>query len=165
MILIIMRHGEAVDYREPDHTRPLSEYGQQQCENVGKWLGKNLMALSTTASNAVADIDFALVSPYLRTQQSFRALAKHITVRKQITTDSITPTGNPSHNADLIHAYANDVDGPKCMLVVTHMPLVSLLADKVCSGFNAQFFEPANTLVIDYAADTGIGKKLTMFKG
>lgn len=165
MILIIMRHGEAVEYREPDHTRALTEFGKHQCENVGKWLMQQLPSLSGTTCAPVCDIDLALVSPYLRTQQSYRSLAKHIHIAREVTIDAITPMGNAAQSADLIHAYATDSDAPKCMLVVTHMPLVSLLADKVCSGFNTSFFETADALVVDYDTHTAIGNKIVMFQG
>ncbi|MFT6269146.1 MAG: phosphohistidine phosphatase [Alphaproteobacteria bacterium] len=170
MILIIMRHGEAVEYREPDSTRALTDYGMQQCENVGKWLSQNLLRLSSVseradASQVVANIDLALVSPYLRTQQTISALAKHVSVHNQETIEAITPIGNAAQCADLIHAYACDSDAPNCMLIVTHMPLVSLLSDRMCAGFNASFFDTADTLIIDYACDTGIGKQLVMYQG
>lgn len=165
MILIIMRHGEAEDYREPDHTRALTAFGHKQCENVGKWLKENLSSLSRQTDCPVSDIDLALVSPYLRTQQSFRAVAKHIKVHDQITIDTITPLGNALQSADLIDAYASDSNAPKCIMIVTHMPLVSLLADRVCAGFNALFFETADALLVDYNSHDAIGKKLGMFQG
>lgn len=168
MILIIMRHGEAVQYREPDSSRTLTDYGTQQCENVGKWLSQNLARLSPSsrcADDGNVNVDLALVSPYLRTQQTISALARYVNIHKQETASVITPIGDAAKCADLIHAFACDSQAPKCMLVVTHMPLVSLLSDLVCAGFNTSFFETADTLVIDYANDTGIGKKLAMFHG
>lgn len=160
-----MRHGEAVDYREPDHSRVLTEFGKQQCEDVGKWLHKQLPILTLGAHCHVADIDLAIVSPYIRTQQTFRALSKHIKVERLVTLDTVTPLGNAEQSADLIHGYANDSSAPKCMLIVTHMPLVSLLADKICSGFNTQYFETADTLLVDYSAELGKGNQIALFQG
>jgi phosphohistidine phosphatase len=185
MIVIIMRHGEAVEYKAPDHTRALTDYGQRQSGIVGKWLNQNLPLLSTDGcgagtgisetsvalndkgecSSLKTTIDLALVSPYLRTQQTFVALAKHVNVLNQKTIESITPDGNAALNADLIHAYACDKNAPRYLLIITHMPLVSFLSDMVCSDFNGLFFKSADTLVVDYSGDTGIGKKLTMFQG
>jgi phosphohistidine phosphatase len=166
MILIIMRHGEAVSYKEPDHARSLTEFGQQQCENVGKWLHQNISTFLDDKTNQGVDgIDLALVSPYLRTQQSFQALAKHVKVEQEITTDTVTPEGNVVQGADLIHGYANEENASKCMLVVTHMPLVSLLAAHVCVGVDDIFFEPADALIVNYSKDTGFGTKLALCKG
>ena len=165
MILIIMRHGEAVEYKEPDHTRVLTEFGKQQCEDVGKYLQKNLAGLTSNASYHVKNIDLALVSPYIRAQQTFRAVAKHIEVGRLVTIDAVTPLGNAAQSADLLHAYATDENAPKCMLVVTHLPLVSLLADRVCAGFNAKYFDTANALVLDYSSESAIGKQLAFYQG
>mgnify|MGYP000217234034 CR=1 FL=1 len=143
MILIIMRHGEAGQYREPDSTRALTDYGTQQCENVGKWLSQNLFRLSQgsdCADDGNVNVDLAIVSPYLRTQQTVSALAKYANIHKQETVAAITPIGNAAKCADLIHAYACDSQAPKCMLVVTHMPLVSLLSDLLCACFYTSFF-------------------------
>lgn len=165
MILIIMRHGEAVEYKEPDHSRVLTEFGKQQGEKVGKWLKENLSQLSSGDSCQVARIDLAIVSPYIRAQQTFRAVSKHIEVVREVTIDTVTPLGNASQSADLIHGYATDSNAPQCMLIVTHMPLVSLLADRVCSGFNAEYFETAETLVIDYSSESEMGKQLALYQG
>jgi phosphohistidine phosphatase len=165
MILIIMRHGEAVEYKEPDHTRVLTEYGVQQSEDVGKWLQAQLPILTLDQHSQVSDIDLAIVSPYLRTQQTFRGVSKHINVGRQVTVDTVTPLGNAVQSADLIHGFASDSNAPKCMLIVTHMPLVSLLADKVCLGFNTGYFETADTLLIDYSVELGTGKQLALFEG
>lgn len=160
-----MRHGEAVDYREPDHTRVLTEFGKQQCEDVGKWLQVQLPKLSLDTDSQVRDIDLAIVSPYIRTQQTFQAVSKHIHVSRLVTVDTVTPLGNARQSADLIHGFASDSNAPKCMLIVTHMPLVSLLADKVCLGFNTEYFDTADTLLIDYSCESGKGKQLALFQG
>lgn len=165
MILVIMRHGQAVEYREPDHTRALTDFGVKQCEQAGVWLKQRLpdfAHLNEEYSNA---IDIALVSPYLRTQQSCRALGKGIAIKQQITFDAITPMGNALHTADIIHGYATDSPAPNSMLIVTHMPLVSLLADKICAGFNAKIFDTADTLIIDYNIETGRGDELAYYHG
>lgn len=165
MILIIMRHGEAVEYKEPDHTRILTEFGTKQGEKVGKWLQENLRELTVNTNCQVAKIDLAVVSPYIRTQQTYRAVSKHVQVERLVTIDAVTPLGNAHQSADLVHGYASDSNAPKCMLVVTHMPLVSLLSDRVCAGFNAAYFDTADTLVIDYCSDSGIGKQLALYQG
>ena len=165
MIVIVMRHGEAEDYRSPDHTRTLTNNGKQQCEAVGQWLRQNLSTLTENTSKSVNEAHTALVSPFLRTQQTFRAVAKHFSIKQQITIDTITPNGNALECADLIHGYATDTQPPDCLMIVTHMPLVSLLSDKICAGFNAKFFKPADTLIIDYDIDRAMGEEVYFFQG
>lgn len=172
MILIIMRHGEAQEYREPDFSRALTDVGKRQCEQVGVWLNGYLDSLNIAVASEGQNnndklnrIQMTLVSPYLRTQQSLRAVAKGIELDQQVVIDSVTPMGIAAECADLIHAYANDSNAPQTLLVVSHMPLVSLLADKICPQFEAQYFEPANALAIDYNVKTGFGKQLIFYKG
>lgn len=160
-----MRHGEAASYREPDHTRPLTSRGKSQCEAVGYWLNKNLRNITKDTAESLSSASLALVSPYLRTQQTYRAVAKHFCIEQQTTIDTITPVGNAAQCADLIHGYGTDTLPPKCIMVITHMPLVSLLADKLCAGFNAQIFQTADTLVIDYDVDSANGRQLFFFQG
>ena len=160
-----MRHGEAVQDSEPDHARALTNFGKAQCEHVGKWLDENLSNFEHQSATSSAKISLALVSPYLRAQQTCRAVNKSIHIAQQITIDAVTPLASANQAADLIHGYASDSHAPKSMLVVTHMPLVSLLADKVCSGFNAQYFDTADTLIIDYDEHTGVGSQLAFYQG
>lgn len=168
MILMIMRHGQAENYREPDHTRALTKFGAEQSEAVGKWLAGLTNFISS--SNFPPQVDLALVSPYLRTQQTLSSLGRHINIKHQVSTDAITPGGNALQCADLIHGYATDNGNseqpiPKSMLVVTHMPLVSLLADKICVEFNARIFETADTLLCDYDVNTGLATQIEFYQG
>ncbi|MGB3727171.1 MAG: phosphohistidine phosphatase SixA [Glaciecola sp.] len=172
MILIIMRHGDAGEYSSPDHSRPLTAVGKVQSQRVGKWLHNTIEQFlsATHTSDSLNDtrepaVDLAIVSPYLRTQQTFRAVNAGIKVHNQVTIDTITPMGNAQQTADLIQGYASDINAPKSMLVITHMPLVSLLADKVCADFNARIFETADTLIIDYNTDNGWGEQLAFYQG
>lgn len=179
-MIIIMRHGEAVQYSEPDHTRALTRAGVGQCEGVGKWLNQCFQSLTQQSANLAkhqseaknannvivpASIDLALVSPYLRTQQSFQALSKHMNVVRSEISDLITPLADVTKIADLIHAYACDSAGPEHLLIVTHMPLVTLLSGEICADFEGQFFDTADTLVIDYDCACARGKTIAMFQG
>ena len=165
---MIMRHGQAENFREPDHTRALTKFGVAQSEEVGKWLAGS--TIQTSSTNTLSKVELALVSPYLRTQQTLRSVGRHIAIDRQVTIDAITPTGNASQCADLIHGYATDnynseQPAPESILVVTHMPLVSLLADKVCVEFNARIFETADTLLCDYDVDKGIATQIDFYQG
>lgn len=166
---MIMRHGEAGDFSTPDHLRPLTARGKKQCQKTGAMLASSLAKWLPSKDACPQEsngpsIDLALVSPFLRTQQSFRAVASGIKVTNVVTIDAITPMGNAQQGADLIHGYATDTPAPNSILVVTHMPLVSLLADKICPEFNAKIFETADTLIIDYNTSTGRGDQLAFYQ-
>lgn len=168
MILIIMRHGEAGDFSSPDHLRQLTPRGKRQCQGVGAMLSEKLPGLlekytSPGDNTNNSELDITLVSPFLRTQQSFRAVASGIKSANIVTIDAITPAGNAQQSADLIHGYATDSSAPRSMMVITHMPLVSLLADKICPEFNAKIFETADTLIINYSISTGRGEQIEFY--
>ena len=168
MILFIMRHGQAVDFRHPDHSRELTQFGTQQCVEVGEWIRDTLNTSQKAKTKFTSDkalIDLALVSPYLRTQQSFRAIAKSVDFKQQTTIDVITPMGSAAQASDLVHGYATDSIEPQTMLIVTHMPLVSLLSDKICPNFHAKIFDTADTLMVDYNTQTALGDEITFFQG
>lgn len=183
MIVIIMRHGEAQEYSEVDNTRALTALGMRQCEITGAWLYDYLSTTNNLPESQECDnsapkrpseqhntldkfsIELALVSPYLRTQQSFTALAKHINVQDCKTVECIVPTDNVTQSLDVVHAYACQETPPKHLLLVSHMPLVSLLAGALCPDFDNHFFDTAEVLVINYDATRAKGKQLAMFSG
>lgn len=161
-----MRHGEAVPYHANDKSRALTRFGESQARSGGKRLAKFFEERHLEAS-----IEQVLVSPFLRTQQTYQALQNHINFQNELDTDLITPNGNVQDVHDLIDGYgivkhtnhAAEV-GVKHLMLVSHMPLVSLLADKVCKGFNGKIFDTADILIIDYDSDTNTGQQLAFFQ-
>jgi phosphohistidine phosphatase len=82
MKLIIMRHGEAERFREKDNTRSLTSLGEKQASTAGKWLHDYL--------GSDASVDIALVSSYVRAQQTYEQLSKQVVViEKQFCEDVI----------------------------------------------------------------------------
>ena len=67
MKLLIMRHGEAQLVAESDMQRPLTKSGINQVKQTASWLIDNDVIPKQ-------GIDFAFVSPYLRTRQTFSLL-------------------------------------------------------------------------------------------
>ncbi|WP_371195521.1 phosphohistidine phosphatase SixA [Glaciecola sp. SC05] len=163
MILIIMRHGEAVPYQINDKSRVLTRFGVSQSEAAGKRLARFLESQGLPAS-----IDQVLVSPYLRTQQTFEAVSESISFAHKTDTDAITPMGESFGVHDIIAGYAHgDEQGlgaAQQLMLISHMPLVSLLADKVCAGFHGKIFDTADILVIDYDPATNTGAQLALFQ-
>ncbi len=111
MKLLLMRHGDASWQAPSDSQRPLSEFGQQQ-----------------VASQAKQDLPWvhmqqAIVSPYVRAQQTFAILNGHLDWHWHKQDCSlITPAGDCQAVQELLMSMAQ-VD----TLVVTHQPLVSSL--------------------------------------
>ena len=164
MILIIMRHGEAEAYQNDDKSRVLTHFGTQQCSSAGKRLATYLKA-----HDMPLELDYALVSPYVRAQQSYAALGDSLQFNQQNTSDLVTPMGNATEVHDYIDGCiaSNEARSNKqfaSMIVVSHMPLVSLLSDKLCTGFDGKIYDTADMLLIDYNTDTHIGSFITMFQ-
>lgn len=158
-----MRHGEAAPYQTNDKLRMLTRYGVTQSAAAGKRLAKFLENRGLPAA-----VEQVLVSPYLRTQQTHDAVSESISFLKKTDTDAITPMAESLNVHDLIDGYAQTdeqgVSGTKQLMLISHMPLVSLLADKVCSGFNGKIFDTADILVIDYDPATHSGKQLALYQ-
>ncbi len=113
MDLILWRHAEAADKREPqdDLARPLTSKGERQAQRMGDWLNQRL-AHSTRI----------LVSPALRCQQTAKALG-----RKFRTLDEIAPEGN----GEALLKAARWPDASEAVLVVGHQPMLGLVASFV----------------------------------
>jgi phosphohistidine phosphatase len=154
-----MRHGEAVAYQAKDESRALTCVGVNQSEAAGKRLAKFFQARQLPPV-----IDQVLVSPYARTQQTYAALSEFVRFCHKTDTDAITPMGQASAVHDLIDGYAHnataDSDAPQQLMLISHMPLVSLLADEVCAGFNGKIFDTADILIIDYDPVTHTGTQM-----
>lgn len=113
MDLILWRHAEAADKREPqdDLARPLTSRGERQAQRMADWLNQRL-AHSTRV----------LVSPALRCQQTAKALG-----RKFRTLAEIAPEGN----GEALLKAARWPDGNEAVLVVGHQPMLGLVASSV----------------------------------
>ena len=75
--LILLRHGKS-DWSggEPDHLRPLARRGQRQVPEAGRWLAAN-----------VGPIDLAVVSPAVRTRETWRLAAAELAVPPPVRED------------------------------------------------------------------------------
>ena len=75
--LILLRHGKS-DWSggEPDHLRPLARRGQRQVPVAGRWIADN-----------VGVIDLAVVSPAVRTRETWRLAAAELAAPPPIRED------------------------------------------------------------------------------
>ena len=152
-----MRHGEAEPYQEMDRERALSNFGLQQAEDVGQQLAEYVKV-----NFAGENITAGLVSPYVRAQQTYEQVSKHIEIKSKEDCDMVLPESDSELFADYLHALAAHVNAPENLLIVSHMPFVSLLADELCDDFNGKIFATADMLIIDYDHQTERGERLAM---
>lgn len=156
-----MRHGEAEAPRLDDRGRQLTATGKTQTNDATKWL------YSTYCTEK--SVDLAIVSPYLRTRQTFDVLSTHIVPNKSEVSDDVVPNGN----ADLVHDYLyakvqraiNSPNPLKKVLVVSHMPLVSYLVDSLCGTFTTCLFATAAIAVVKYDPVAHKGELITHYQG
>jgi phosphohistidine phosphatase len=150
MKLIIMRHGEAERFRVHDNTRILTSFGEKQASTAGKWLKGYL--------GADVPVDIALVSNYIRAQQTFEQLNEQVVVTlKQVCAD-VVPDGDPKIVHDLIKVLFDDGLKPNIILIVSHMPFVSYFLEEVHVDKKSMLFDTSSVVIVDYDLDVGAGK-------
>jgi phosphohistidine phosphatase len=159
MIIFVMRHGEAEPYKQDDTSRRLTGFGVTQVEHAAKWMKAALNDLSLEPC-----LDLALVSPYVRTQETIASVLEFMSASKVVETAAITPMQSPESVQDLIDGYLLADTQLKSLLLVSHMPLVSLLSDLLSHGFNAKIFDTADVLMIDYDVHSSCGKQIKFYQ-
>ena len=159
MIIFVMRHGEAEPYKQDDTSRHLTGFGVTQVEHAAKWMKAALNGVSLAPH-----FDLALVSPYVRTQETIASVLEFVSASKVIETAAITPMQSPESVQDLIDGYLMADSQLNSMLIVSHMPLVSLLSDLLSHGFNARIFDTADVLMIDYDVQNSHGKQVKFYQ-
>lgn len=135
MKLVLMRHGDASWQAPSDSQRPLSEFGQQQVVNQAQqdlpW----------------QQLQQAIVSPYLRTQQTFAILnQRHKWHWNKQDSALVTPGGDCSAVQDLLLSLTE-----QDTLIVTHQPLVSCLIGYFTEGdmYAGEPMMPASVAVLE----------------
>lgn len=115
-----MRHGEASFSGHSDRERELTACGKKQIEQAATWLNEKAIVF-----------DYALVSPYIRAQQTLAVLNAIMPVPCMETCPELRPDGS----ADLIREYLATLYSNKkirSILLVSHLPLVSDLINHFC---------------------------------
>jgi phosphohistidine phosphatase len=135
MRLLLMRHASAAPTGPTDRERPLLDAGRGEAARVGRWLA------------AGHPVDFALVSPALRTRQTFAALGL-------VTAAAVRPelyNGSPD---DLLRCIRDVPPQVAVLLVVAHNPGIHTLAvDLLADGHSAiHGFPPAAVCALDTQA-------------
>lgn len=158
MKLLIMRHGEAELAAQSDMLRPLTPFGNIQTEHTAKWLLNN---------NIIPEsgVDLALVSPYLRTRQTFNQLDQHIQFKEVEYSQDILPSSIVSLAHDYIDTKISMLDDPQCLMIVSHMPFVSYFIDDLCQKMISPLFATASVAVVDYDPCRSVGELFIHFQG
>lgn len=159
MIIFVMRHGEAEPYKRDDQSRHLTRFGVTQSEHAAKWMAKQLNEHTQSKQ-----VDLALVSPYVRTIETLGTVEQSVAIKKTVQTSAITPDGDAKQAHYLIDGELLQDSSIECLLVVTHMPLVSLLSDAVCHGFNARVFDTADVLMVNYNPQRSSGTQVRFYQ-
>ena len=153
-----MRHGEAQMAAQSDFARPLTSHGIGQTKQTADWL-LNSNLLPTTG------IDLVLVSPYLRTRQTFTQLNQHIQFNDVEYSQDIIPSSVASLAHDYIDAKISILDDPQCVMLVSHMPFVSYLIDELCQKMISPLFATGSLAVIEYDPSCSKGQLSAHFQG
>jgi phosphohistidine phosphatase len=159
MIIFVMRHGEAEPYKRDDQSRHLTRFGVTQTEHASKWMAKQL-----NEHTLLKQVDLTMVSPYVRTIETLGTVEQFIAIKNTLQTSAVTPDGNAKQAHDLIDGELLKDNNINCLLVISHMPLVSLLSDAVCHGFNARVFGTADVLMVNYDLERSSGCQLAFYQ-
>lgn len=148
MLVYVMRHGEAESLAGRDRERQLTPVGASECAQVGRWL-----------TSIQPSIDYALVSPYVRAEQSLVALKSGWKFGHAVeeTHDYLTPSASADSAASYLWDLAN-AEAVKSVLVVSHMPLVSFLVEALDSGRHAPIFCTSGVACLELDTNTQLGQ-------
>ncbi|MCO6523967.1 MAG: phosphohistidine phosphatase SixA [Candidatus Schmidhempelia sp.] len=144
MNIYIMRHGEAGYHASSDGQRALTAYGIKQSQQAGYWLKQQSI-----------ELDYALVSPYVRAQQTFSEVNRIVPVRQVEVEPMLTPAGSAALVADYLLSLSDlNIEG---LLVVSHLPLVGYLVNQLCPSVAPPMFNTAAITCIHLSSqDTAI---------
>ncbi|GGB47400.1 phosphohistidine phosphatase SixA [Shewanella inventionis] len=138
MQLFLMRHGESSFDAPSDRERKLTEIGRVHSGYMANWLVKN---------NSYFDL--VIVSPYLRAQQTWQEVSKHLPEpRKFVVLDDVTPSGDAKRAVDVVLAYADQFKADK-VLVIAHMPILGFMVSELVAGIEPPLFATSAIAQID----------------
>lgn len=141
----ISRHGEAEQLRTRDEERALTHKGEAQVRSL--WLGLR--------SELDVFPSVVLASPYLRAQQTAAIIAEVLDIAEIVTANELTPEASVSGALDYFSGLPKTPGG---YVVVSHMPLVGLLAARWYSGISAAGVNFSVAQVLALHGKAGLGK-------
>lgn len=123
MRLYVVRHGEAEPPSRSDAERPLTERGRNDVR--GLW--KALAARGEAPTRIIS-------SPYVRAAQTAAEIATIFNTQVAATSELLVPEARPQELFDWLLSQPLQ-DG---MMLVSHMPLVSLVVGRLAEGADAR---------------------------
>jgi phosphohistidine phosphatase len=133
-----------------DNKRNLTNLGEKQARTAGKWLSEYL--------GADTPVDIALVSSYVRAQQTYEQLSEQLVVTKKIVCEDVIPEGEPKIAHDFIKVLFEAGSQPQVILIVSHMPFVSYFLEEVHVDKQSMLFDTSSVVIVDYDLAVGAGK-------
>lgn len=155
MKIFIMRHGDAVApprtsaLHSADAARQLSTKGQREVAS----------SIATLAASYGGVIDLAIASPLIRAQQTLDLAAAHLSIEQRETSAEITPEADAELFASGLLARLQ-IEPAESVLVVSHMPFVSLLVEYLDRAGQVLSFPTAGIVVLDIEPLAMSGKVL-----
>ncbi|MCL9781837.1 phosphohistidine phosphatase SixA [Vibrio sp. S4M6] len=149
MKIYIMRHGEAENRAPSDAERALTGRGKQDSVSV----------MTDGVKHGLRHVDLALVSPYLRAQQTFQAISHLFDYTKQETCKGITPYGESGDVFEYVQALV-EVQKLESLLLVSHLPLVGFLTSEFVPTIAPPMFTTSGLVCIEFDPATRSGEVL-----
>lgn len=141
-----MRHGEAVLDAPSDAVRPLTLCGRDESRLMAAWLN---------TKSVDVDIEWVLVSPYLRAKQTLAIVREAMMLPEEEVLPELTPSGNTEYVSGYLQALT--MRGVKCVLIVSHSPLVGYLVAELCPEESPPMFVTSSIANVKLAGN-GHGK-------
>lgn len=149
MKIVIMRHGEAEHFADSDAQRALTPFGRAASKAVAE----------ACAKQGLSKFDKALVSPYLRAQQTWQEISTHFEALSIEECADITPYGDSPHVVEYLNAII-EVEKLDSVLLVSHLPLVGYLTAELVADIAPPMFPTSGLACIDYDPISGKGELL-----
>ncbi|WP_025564492.1 phosphohistidine phosphatase SixA [Psychromonas sp. SP041] len=150
MQIYIMRHGQAEMMAFSDAERNLTDIGREESELMAKYLIKEGVTL-----------DAALVSPYVRAQQTWQSVSPFFEGVTNIQVlPCLTPSGSARKTVDELLAL--QAEGVKSVLLVSHLPLVGYIVGELAPAAGVPAFSPSAIGHITLSDEDGFAELLSL---
>lgn len=150
MQIYIMRHGQAEMMAFSDAERNLTDIGREESELMAKHLIKEGVTL-----------DAALVSPYVRAQQTWESVSPFFEGVTNIQVlPCLTPSGSARKTVDELLAL--QAEGVKSVILVSHLPLVGYIVGELAPAAGVPAFSPSAIGHITLSDEDGFAEMLSL---
>lgn len=149
MKVLIMRHGEAEHFAASDAERELTNRGRENSRAVAR----------AVVSQGISQFDYALVSPYIRANQTWDTITESFSAKEVETYEEITPYGQSDDAFEYISALI-EAKNLESVILVSHLPLVGYLTAEFVSGMTPPMFPTSGLVCIEYDPVTRKGEFL-----